>query len=633
MTSPNNPLSFPVDGKLHLHENNEQSRDENMIILCNQTQHAFQRATEDNKGLSELLGSNLDHKAGDDEINSQSQRLGKNSRHDSIRSYQSFKAPVSQTLEESLCKEDHSISLSTLTGISNSKKKDDLTMIQKSDNNVKRSHSTEVQEICVPGIIFLGDATPKLKKLDEGLQIEILGGRPNENRSRKAVTIYVCFVVLFVLGAVTSLIIILMKRNSSGRSKLSAEQEGQSIQDGGYNSITWAPSSSSMSFIQPVTSSPTKTSHYTSSKPSMKPTSAFQFPSYSPSLVVSMYPTFTPSTKQPSNAFWTNTPSEKTTMLIPTHTPIQETKPPTDIPTFIPTEKTESPTFIPTYTPTTETKSPTFIPTYNPTAKKKPPTSVPTYAFIKSPSLQPSRRRSDFPSPSPSLVTANTEAPSKQTELPTASLSITPSPSIAATTHPPTWLPTEMPFIPPTEGLSSFDKVFAFVAQLSTHDQGESLRDKSSPQYKALDWLSQNIFLDQFSEQQTIQRFAMATFFYSTSGEPWEESYGWLSETSECAWFSTSSSPCDNGGILRDLDIQGNAMYGTLPIELSWLTTLTRIDLQSNQISGSLPSEFGRLNNLQFLQLSDNALSGTVPWEVETMSSLGKYFVSNDIDT
>jgi hypothetical protein len=233
---------------------------------------------------------------------------------------------------------------------------------------------------------------------------------------------------------------------------------------------------------------------------------------------------------------------------------------------------------------------------------------------------------------SPSYAVASTKSPSKHTELPTVWISISPSEQLQIT-DPPTWFPTERPSVSPTKVLSPFEKVYDFIAKLSTHDQGMSLSDTSSPQYKAIDWLSQNIYLDDFSEQQKIQRFVMAALFYSTSGEAWEESYGWLSETSECAWFSTSSSPCDVGGILRDLDIQNNAMYGTLPIELSWLTTLTRLNFRDNQIYGTIPSEVGRLTNLQFLELSDNTLNGTIPWEVESMSSLGKFNSTKPVNT
>ena len=144
MTSPSNPLSFPQNGKLDLDENSEQFLDEDVIILRSQTQQTFQSATEDNKGMSEILEYNLDHKSGskyDDETPQQIHSQGKNSRQNSLHSYE---APLSQILEEPPSKEDQSISISTLTGISSSKRKNNQTTTQKSDNNLKRSHSTEV---------------------------------------------------------------------------------------------------------------------------------------------------------------------------------------------------------------------------------------------------------------------------------------------------------------------------------------------------------------------------------------------------------------------------------------------------------------------------------------------------------
>lgn len=49
---------------------------------------------------------------------------------------------------------------------------------------------------------------------------------------------------------------------------------------------------------------------------------------------------------------------------------------------------------------------------------------------------------------------------------------------------------------------------------------------------------------------------------------------------------------------------------GTLPPEMSRMTSLALLDLRHNKISGNIPQLFGRLTNLQQLWLQDNQLTG-----------------------
>lgn len=51
-------------------------------------------------------------------------------------------------------------------------------------------------------------------------------------------------------------------------------------------------------------------------------------------------------------------------------------------------------------------------------------------------------------------------------------------------------------------------------------------------------------------------------------------------------------------------------LAGTLPPEMSRMTSLALLDLRHNKISGKIPQLFGRLTNLQQLWLQDNQLTG-----------------------
>ena len=63
------------------------------------------------------------------------------------------------------------------------------------------------------------------------------------------------------------------------------------------------------------------------------------------------------------------------------------------------------------------------------------------------------------------------------------------------------------------------------------------LGGNAEPGQAAHHWLIDNNILADLPDFRIIQRFFMATFFYST-GEPstWENKTGWLSEVNECDW-------------------------------------------------------------------------------------------------
>lgn len=149
----------------------------------------------------------------------------------------------------------------------------------------------------------------------------------------------------------------------------------------------------------------------------------------------------------------------------------------------------------------------------------------------------------------------------------------------------------------------------------------------TTPQYFALDWLANNANYDDYSQDQKVQRFALATLFFTTSGDGWRNSSLWLSDKDECFWYSGSAeSPCDESGsyILLDLDL--NNLSGSIPAELALLSNLTGIDFSkagsSASLSSTIPSEIGLLANLTSLNLRGNDLSGSIPSDVGNCISL-----------
>ena len=101
----------------------------------------------------------------------------------------------------------------------------------------------------------------------------------------------------------------------------------------------------------------------------------------------------------------------------------------------------------------------------------------------------------------------------------------------------PSSAPSSSPSLAPTS--VEFSELFDFVA-LSSLDGGAALSDPSSPQYKALRWLSNNTNLDEYSDIQKIQRYVLAVVYYSTNGDGWQQKDGWLTNENECSWFSSN---------------------------------------------------------------------------------------------
>jgi len=151
----------------------------------------------------------------------------------------------------------------------------------------------------------------------------------------------------------------------------------------------------------------------------------------------------------------------------------------------------------------------------------------------------------------------------------------------------------------------------------------QALRRGNSPQAKALAWLRNNTFLESYSLSRRLQRFSLASFFYSTGGERrWKNKAGWLSDEDECTWYSRSDGPICNKGEYKQLSFISNELRGTFPPEVALLSSLEIIELQRNILSGFLPTTLGDLSGLKEIRLYDNYLSGVVPSEIGNLNRL-----------
>ncbi|KAL7465333.1 hypothetical protein ACHAXS_005660 [Conticribra weissflogii] len=109
------------------------------------------------------------------------------------------------------------------------------------------------------------------------------------------------------------------------------------------------------------------------------------------------------------------------------------------------------------------------------------------------------------------------------------------------------------------------------------------------------------------------QRYVLATLYYSTKGDSWSNSTGWLSGH-ECFWSGIAcETKTDGFPSITYLDLSSNGLDGKLISELGYLTSLTQLHLWGNKgLHGTIPETFGRLVNLHTLYLDKNSLEGGI---------------------
>ncbi|TVU10734.1 hypothetical protein EJB05_44280, partial [Eragrostis curvula] len=73
---------------------------------------------------------------------------------------------------------------------------------------------------------------------------------------------------------------------------------------------------------------------------------------------------------------------------------------------------------------------------------------------------------------------------------------------------------------------------------------------------------------------------------------------------------------------LRHLDLSGNALNGSIPLDLLRAPELRVLSLAGNGLTGGLPEQVGQLRSLRALNLAGNALSGAVPQNLTLLPNL-----------
>ncbi|KAG5598323.1 hypothetical protein H5410_029693 [Solanum commersonii] len=96
--------------------------------------------------------------------------------------------------------------------------------------------------------------------------------------------------------------------------------------------------------------------------------------------------------------------------------------------------------------------------------------------------------------------------------------------------------------------------------------------------------------------------------------------------------FLTGSIPASLGNLsnLSFLYLYDNHFSSSIPREIGYLRSLTDLHLGNNSLTGSIPASLGNLSNLSGLYLYNNNLSGSIPEEIGHLRSLSILHLSNN---
>jgi len=140
----------------------------------------------------------------------------------------------------------------------------------------------------------------------------------------------------------------------------------------------------------------------------------------------------------------------------------------------------------------------------------------------------------------------------------------------------------------------------------------------------AREWLRMDNNVMEYHDERIRQRYTMALLYCEWNVEEWNDSELWLSDLHECDWFVGEEwEPCNRlNEQYQILRFPGHQIQGTLPPELSMMSSLWEITLSNNLISGTIPEDYYKLSQLDTISLSNNLFEGPIAdfvWFFEDM--------------
>lgn len=156
--------------------------------------------------------------------------------------------------------------------------------------------------------------------------------------------------------------------------------------------------------------------------------------------------------------------------------------------------------------------------------------------------------------------------------------------------------------------------------------------NSGTPQRQALQWLVSGDPTGVSPDDKTFMlRYALTVIYYAFQGENWYTNEAWLVNANLCAWIgvncSVRTSSDSNGQVVSKYEITGLSLgnmnlAGSIPTELSYISSLIDIDFSQNRITGTVPTSIGSVVNLESLNLSKNNIEGSIPVTFSVLTEL-----------
>ena len=114
-------------------------------------------------------------------------------------------------------------------------------------------------------------------------------------------------------------------------------------------------------------------------------------------------------------------------------------------------------------------------------------------------------------------------------------------------------------------------------------------------------------------------RAALEAFHDATGGPNWVERTNWNTAAALRLWHGVET---DSRGRVIGLELEENALTGSLPASLGNLDELETLQLGGNELTGVLPGWLGELSDLRVLSVWGNEFTGTIPAALRNLDRL-----------